>query len=364
MKLSVVILNYNVKHFLQLCLQSVEAGLTDLDAEIIVVDNDSEDGSAEMISKLFPNVKLIETGANLGFSKGNNIGVAEAKGEYVCILNPDTMVAEDTFKTLLEVAESQENLGILGCQLIDGAGHFLPESKRNIPTPSVALKKVAGHSESYYANTVATDGEGEVAILVGAFMLLRKSVYETVGGFDEDYFMYGEDIDLSYKVLQAGFQNYYYGKTTVLHFKGESTVKDGDYAKRFYGAMSLFYKKHFKGNVATRFAVDMASKLGGLTFKPSSVTSETPEHFMSTSEDLPSELKEVWVQDFGILDYSDMKPNTQVLFDANHMSFKSIIDQLKINALKEKIRNRIWPKNSNFILGSDSASSRGEVLEF
>ena len=237
-----------MRYFLELCIKSVEAAIADIDAEIIVIDNNSPDDSCDMVKQLFPSVRLIENKENLGFSKGNNIGVAQAKGEYLCILNPDTIVAEDTFTKLIYFADSKEKLGIIGCQLIDGKGKFLPESKRNIPKPKVALKKLVGDDKAYYANQLKIDDIGEVEVLVGAFMFLKKEVYDAVGGFDEDYFMYGEDIDISYKVLKTGCKNFYFGKTTIVHFKGESTLRDADYAKRFYGAMQIFYKKHFQQN--------------------------------------------------------------------------------------------------------------------
>ena len=224
------------------------AAAKEIDAEIIVVDNNSPDDSCEMIKRLFPSVKLIENKENFGFSKGNNIGVAEAKGEYLCILNPDTVVAEDTFRKILEFADSKSQLGIAGCQLIDGRGEFLPESKRHIPTPKVAFQKLFGNTKNYYTNALKPNEVGETDILVGAFMVLKRTIYNEVGGFDEDYFMYGEDIDLSYKVLKSGYVNYYYGNTAIIHFKGESTLKDKVYAKRFYGAMGIFYNKHFKKN--------------------------------------------------------------------------------------------------------------------
>ena len=161
MKLSVVILNYNVRYFLELCLRSAIKAIETLDAEIIVVDNNSEDDSCDMVKALFPEVVLIENKDNVGFSKGNNIGVAQAKGEYVCILNPDTVVAEDTFTTLLKHFETLENPGILGCRLIDGKGKYLPESKRNVPLVSVSLKKMLGNANDYYANQLGELDSGK-----------------------------------------------------------------------------------------------------------------------------------------------------------------------------------------------------------
>ena len=258
MQLSVIILNYKVRYFLELCVLSVQKALEGMDAEIIVVDNDSSDDSCAMMKSRFPNVKLIENKENVGFPKGNNIGVAHAKGEYICILNPDTVVAEDTFRKVLDFAKAQIDLGIVGCKLIDGTGKFLPESKRGVPTPWVAFTKLFGlynlfpktsAFNKYYAQHLSPIETGKVAILVGAFMVLKRELYNEIGGFDERYFMYGEDVDLSYMALLKGKNNFYFHDTTVIQYKGESTVKDGTYMKRFQRAMHFFYKKHFNGSV-------------------------------------------------------------------------------------------------------------------
>ena len=255
MQLSVIILNYNVRYFLEHCIISVQKAVQKISAEIIVVDNNSPDDSCEMVKSLFPNVILIENKENLGFPKGNNIGVQKAKGKYICILNPDTVVAEDTFDKILAFAENKSDLGIIGCKLIDGTGNFLPESKRGIPTPWVAFGKTVGlykmfpkvkSFQKYYAEHLDENTSGKVAILVGAFMFLRKETYNQLGGFDERYFMYGEDIDLCYTIRRSGFRNFYYGKYSILHYKGESTVKDEVYLGRFYDAMAIFIGKYYK----------------------------------------------------------------------------------------------------------------------
>lgn len=174
MKLSVVIVNYNVRYFLELCLRSVQAAIISIDAEVIVVDNNSSDDSCQMISDFFPDVTLVSNKENVGFSKANNQGVAFAKGDYVCVLNPDTVVAEDTFTQLLTFAETQQNLGILSCKLIDGAGQFLSESKRHVPSPSIAVKKLLGQSKTYYASEIKDNDIAKVSVFVGAFMVLKK----------------------------------------------------------------------------------------------------------------------------------------------------------------------------------------------
>ena len=184
MQLSVIILNYNVRYFLEQCILSVQKALEGIDSEIIVVDNSSSDDSCEMMRAKFPNIKLIENATNLGFPKGNNIGVAQAKGEYVCILNPDTVVAEDTFVKILnsQLPTLNSQLGIIGCKLIDGTGNFLPESKRGVPTPWVAFTKIFGlykisnYFGKYYAQHVSHNESGKVDILVGAFMMMKREL--------------------------------------------------------------------------------------------------------------------------------------------------------------------------------------------
>jgi GT2 family glycosyltransferase len=327
MQLSVIILNYNVRFFLELCIKSVQEATKHLDAEIIVVDNNSPDDSCSMLRTTFPNIKVLENKENVGFSKANNQGVALAKGEHVCILNPDTVVAEDTFDRLLNFSKHTKNMGIVGCKLIDGTGAFLPESKRNIPTPRVSMQKILGNDALYYAS-LAADAIGKVAILVGAFMFMKREVYNNVGGFDEDYFMYGEDIDISYKVLKKGYDNYYYGKTVALHFKGESTLKDHTYAKRFYHAMHIFYKKHFNKTIAFDLLIGGVIRL------------------------LPIVSQLFSKQEKSI----NTKPI--LVLDRREMTYRDIIKTMQ----KQKFRYRLHSENSNFTVGSDSSKSRGEIM--
>lgn len=365
MKLSVIILNYNVRYFLELCLKSVSAALARIPAEIIVVDNASTDGSCEMVRRLFPAVILIENTENYGFSKGNNQGAAIAKGKFICILNPDTVVAENTFDLLLEFAENKSKLGIIGCQLIDGQGHFLPESKRNIPTPQVAAKKILGLTESYYVTALASNEIGKVEILVGAFMLLKKKIYHKVGGFDEDYFMYGDDIDLSYRVLKAGYDNFYNGKTTIIHFKGESTLKDKVYVQRFYGAMQIFYQKHFKINMFTDALIRLSVKFA--PFLPGPFSNPSQRQFYTTiiSKGKHIKLKSVLKGSIEIHSaLKDYRSNTTYILDNHHLNFKSIIAILSKAPKNCDASFKILPKNSNFIIGSDSSKNRGTVLQF
>ena len=364
MKLSVVILNYNVRYFLELCLKSTYEAIKNLEAEIIVVDNNSEDGSCEMIRQNFPNVILIENKENFGFSKGNNIGVAKSKGEYICILNPDTVVPEDIFESLIDFARSKTNVGIVGCKLINGRGDFLPESKRNIPFVKAAFKKLLGNPNEYYAIHLDENETGKVDVLVGAFMFMKREVYQDVRGFDEDYFMYGEDIDLSYKVLKAGYDNYYYGLAKVIHFKGESTLRDKLYAKRFYGAMQIFYKKHFKKNVLFSFLVGLGIRVVYLFRKMPVVNIKSIERYFLISdkmnEDLQKVLKKQVLLKFNLNE--QIPNNTEIIFDANVLTHKEIIAFLEETNKNRMVTFKILPRNSNFIIGSDNAIYRGEIL--
>lgn len=216
-----------------------------IDGEIIVVDNSSQDHSCGMVKTDFSRVNLICNTENVGFSKANNLGIKQAKGKYILLLNPDTVIAENTLQKVLQFAENKPRFGAIGVKMIDGSGNFLPESKRNIPTPIVSLKKMLGNSNSYYAQHLMADESGKANILAGAVMFMELAKYQEVGGLDDDYFMFGEDIDLSYKLLLKGYENYYFSGTTIIHYKGESTAKDEKYLRHFYGAMLIFYRKHF-----------------------------------------------------------------------------------------------------------------------
>jgi len=343
----------------------VQAAITNLEAEIIVVDNHSPDDSCTMVKSLFPEVVLIENKVNYGFSKGNNQGVDKARGEYVCILNPDVVVAEDTFELLLDFAESQSNLGIIGCRLVDGSGKFLPESKRNIPFPKIALKKLLGYPKDYYANHIGEFEIGKSPIFVGAFMLMKKDVFNQVNGFDEDYFMYGEDIDLSHRIHKLGYDNIYMGGTTVIHFKGESTLRDKNQAERFYGAMQVFYKKHFRSNFLFSAMVWTGIWLAYLIREKPKVVKEDIEHYVLVSEKIPEGLDVILKKPIQLeIEPKPFVEHTEVILDANVLSYKKIINYISDNKINAKAKFKILPKNSNFIIGSNSSKSRGEVIIF
>ena len=264
MKLSVVIVNYNVKYFLEQCLLSVIKASSQIEAEILVVDNNSSDGSVEYIRQRFPSVNVIANKDNPGFSKANNQAIQIATGEFVLILNPDTLVAEDTFDICIDFMNKHTDAGALGVKMIDGKGNFLPESKRGLPTPEVAFYKMFGLAQlfpnsqrfgKYHLSYLSKDETNPVDILSGAYMFFRKKVLDEIGYFDETFFMYGEDIDLSYRVLKAGYKNYYLADTTIIHYKGESTKKGSlNYVRVFYQAMIIFARKHFAASRAGFFS--------------------------------------------------------------------------------------------------------------
>lgn len=260
MDLSIIIVNYNVEYFLQQCLLSVREATKNLQAEVFVVDNNSVDESVSLVKEKFPEVNLIANKENLGFSKANNQAIKIAKGRYVLLLNPDTVVEADTFTKTVAFMDSHPEAGGLGVRMLDGKGNFLPESKRGLPTPAAALFKMSGLSKlfpknkklAYYHQGHLNEFEiNQVEILSGAFMLMRKEALDKTGYLDEDFFMYGEDIDLSYRILKAGYKNYYFPETNIIHYKGESTKKDSvNYVFVFYKAMIIFAKKHFSSHNA------------------------------------------------------------------------------------------------------------------
>lgn len=250
MKLSVIIVHYQVSSLLRNCILSIQKYFHGFEYEIIVVDNASPDSSWKVLIAEFPTINFIESKDNLGFSKANNIGVKAAKGEYVYILNPDTEIEGDYFKEVLDFSDNQKNIGALGLRMHNAKGEFLPESKRSVPALINSFEKLftklRDDSKTYYRNDVDEFDIAEVTVMTGANLLMKKSVYDEVGGFDERYFMYGEDIDLCYTILRKGYKNFYYGKYSILHYKGESTVKDKVYLNRFFGAMDIFIRKYYK----------------------------------------------------------------------------------------------------------------------
>lgn len=274
MQLSVIIVNYNVKHFLEQCLCSVQKAMSNLEGEVIVVDNHSQDNSLAYLKHFAkasvdkpnsPDVRFITNEENIGFAKACNQGLREARGKYILFLNPDTLVPEDCFELCIGFFESHPDAGALGIKMLDGSGHFLKESKRAFPSPMTSLFKLFGLAKlfprsktfsKYHLGYLNENENNEVDVLAGAFLMTRKDVLDKVGSFDEVFFMYGEDVDLSYRIQKSGYRNYYFAGSHIIHFKGESTRKGSmNYVRMFYNAMSIFVRKHYGGNPAGFFNI-------------------------------------------------------------------------------------------------------------
>jgi O-antigen biosynthesis protein len=263
LNVSVIIVNFNVKHFLEQCLYSVQKALAGLEGEIIVVDNHSTDDSVRWLKPRFNRVQFICNDENLGFAHACNQGLQAARGQYILFLNPDTILPEDCLKLCLEQLSSQPNAGALGVRMIDGRGRFLRESKRSFPSPLISFFKLSGLARifprsplfaRYHLGHLSEKNNHEVDVLAGAFMMVRKNILDKIGGFDETFFMYGEDVDLSYRIQKLGYRNIYFAGTEIVHFKGESTKKGSmNYVRMFYQAMSIFVKKHYGGRRAGFF---------------------------------------------------------------------------------------------------------------
>ncbi|MBN1250985.1 MAG: glycosyltransferase [Bacteroidales bacterium] len=265
MELSVIIVNYNVKEFLEQCIYSVKKASKNIKTEIFVVDNSSVDGSIEMIGNLFPEINLIINDKNLGFGTACNQAIKISKGNHILILNPDTIVSENSFDVCIDFMNKNQNAGAIGVKMINGKGKFLPESKRALPTPSSAFFKIFGFSAlfpssklfgKYQLKYLDENQIHEIEVLSGAFMFIKREALEKSGLFDEKFFMYGEDIDLSYRIIKSGYKNYYLPTTTIIHYKGESTKKSSlKYVKLFYEAMIIFAKKHYTGKKRTTYLI-------------------------------------------------------------------------------------------------------------
>ena len=255
-KLSVVIVNYNVKYYVEQCLVSLRKALRGIDAEVFVVDNHSQDGSAAYLASRFQDIQFINSNHNLGFSRANNVAIRRSRGEYVLLLNPDTIVAEETIAEVLQFMDAHAQAGGLGVRMLKTDGSSAMESRRGLPTPMTAFYKMCGLCAKYprhrrfgryYMSFLPWDAPVQIEVMSGAFCLLRRAALDKAGLLDEDFFMYGEDIDLSYRILQAGFENWYH-PAPILHYKGESTQKSSfRYVHVFYEAMLIFFKKHYSG---------------------------------------------------------------------------------------------------------------------
>ena len=245
MKLSIVIVSYNVCRFVAQCLDSVQKASSGIDVEVFVVDNASSDDTVSHLTQHYPWVKVIVNNDNLGFSRANNLAIRQAQGEYVLLLNPDTIVAELTLRACVDFMDAHPQAGGLGVRMHNADGSLAPESRRAIPSPWVSMLKMLGFTKRYYMSHLSWDEPGRIEVVSGAFFLLRRKALDEVGLLDEDFFMYGEDIDLSYRLLKGGWENWYQ-PSDIIHFKGGSTQKSSfRYVHVFYQAMLIFFRKHY-----------------------------------------------------------------------------------------------------------------------
>ena len=374
MELSIIIVNYNVKFFLEQCLYAVLKAVEQIDAEIWVVDNRSTDGSVEYLRPLFPGVSFLENQKNAGFSAANNQALQLCSGSYILFLNPDTLIPEDCLTNCIQFMKAHSMAGALGIRMLDGSGKFLPESKRAFPSPIRAFYKLIGFSalfpkssrfNRYSLGHLNSFENHEVDVLAGAFMMIPKSVLELTGGFDERFFMYGEDIDLSYRIQKAGFTNYYFSGSSIIHFKGESTRKGSlNYVILFYNAMLLFVQKNYRGSKAGFFGffIQAAIILRGL-FSAFYKIGAYP--FKKWAKKLEFDKNRAESMVF-LTKMTENQPNldknsTLIFCESKQFSWKEIIQ--KVEELSHSgAQFRFRASNSQSIVGSDSKESEGETL--
>lgn len=386
MLLSVIIVNYNVKYFLEQCLCSVrkaiaadtqEAGRRNV--EVWVVDNNSTDKSIEYLQMKFPFVQFIKNTVNQGFSKANNQAIQHTKGKYILFLNPDTIVPEDAFTKCIAFMEATPDAGALGVQMVDGTGQYLKESKRGFPSLWVSFCKMSGLTRwfptskifaRYYMGHLSNRQIHKVDILSGAFMMVKKEVLDKTGGFDEQFFMYGEDIDLSYRIQKAGFTNYYFSDCTIIHFKGESTRKDSKYVRQFYKAMVQFVQKHFHGELAwfytglleaaiwLRAAITVVSREHG---ERSIKYEGFPAFYLAGDEKSANEVRSVLnsFPNYSITTVAD-DAKEWIFCEGDAYSFKQIIEQ--IQTCPSWLKPFIHASGTYTIVGSHSKDQRGYAI--
>lgn len=386
MLLSVIIVNYNVKYFLEQCLCSVRKAIATnthetgrRNVEVWVVDNNSTDKSIEYLQMKFPFVQFIKNTVNLGFSKANNQAIQHANGKYILFLNPDTIVPEDAFTKCIAFMETTPDAGALGVQMVDGSGQYLKESKRGFPSLWVSFCKMSGLTRSlptskifagYYMGHLSNQQLQKVDILSGAFMMAKKEVLDRTGGFDEQFFMYGEDIDLSYRIQRAGFTNYYFSDCTIIHFKGESTRKDSKYVRQFYKAMVQFVQKHFHGELAwfytglleaaiwLRAAITVVSREHG---ERSIKYEGTPAFYLAGDEKSANEVRSVLnsFPNYSITTVAD-DAKEWIFCEGDTYSFKQIIEQ--IQTCPNWLKPFIHANGTYTIVGSHSKDQRGYAI--
>ncbi len=368
MQLSIIIVNYNVKHFLELCLSSVQKAVEGIAAELIVVDNASSDGSDTYIQEFFPEVRYIYLTENLGFAKANNLAAKQAKGEFVLFLNPDTIIAEDTLHICLQTFKAQVNIGVLGVRMIDGNGNYLPESKRGLPTALTSFFKITGlyylrptHKTvaAYYHGHLSATQNHEIDVVAGAFMMLQKNTFFQAGAFDERYFMYAEDVDLSYSLQKMGRKNFYLADTTIIHFKGESTIRSSfKFVKIFYQAMLLFVAKHYKGFAGWSFGalLKIGIVLSAMTSLLVNSIKALKQMFYRPGQ---KKYSYTFFENASIDSVlNDLQGEKAILYHCGKSKFKNIIASVQKNGMPSAFVNA----RQNFLLQSGDKKNKGLVL--
>ncbi len=376
MLLSIIIINYNAKYFLEQCLCSVDRALEGMDAETLVVDNHSGDGGLDYLRPKFPKVLFLANAENLGFARANNLGLSLAKGENILFLNPDTLVTRESISTCLAFLQDHPEAGALGLRMIDGRGLFLPESKRGFPYPSAAFYKLFGLAAlfpksktfaSYYLGHLPEREINKVDVVAGAFMFLSKKVLEKTGGFDESFFMYGEDIDLCYRIQRAGFSNYYLGSQTILHFKGESTPKDAKYLNLFYKAMEQFIVKWFQDKSSflsfqsLHVGISIRKIIAGMNPKSQSMSKQAGSKFLLAGD--PLNISEIIpkLERAGKTIVKDPRKADRIIFcEGQECSFHEIISE--IQERNHAPAFAFHARGTHSIVGSPARHSMGEVI--
>ena len=368
MDLSIIIVSYNSLDFLHNTLLSVEKAIRELKAEVWVIDNASSDGSIAYLRPKFPRVQFLEAGSNLGFAKANNRGLAMATGKFVLFLNPDVLIAENSLRICVDFMNAHADAGVLGVRMIDGSGNFLPESKRGFPglwnsaCRFLRLSSIFPGSKlfaGYYLGHLANDRPAEIDVVSGAFMMVAKKVVDQAGGFDERYFMYGEDIDLSYTIQKAGYRNYYLPQTTIIHFKGESTTRDKSYYRHFYGAMDLFASKHLQRSLVLLKPLIITWKALAARKAGSGEEKAKPPQKLSLSGDSNSIAEARRIIEHNKLQVSDAGEGL-VLCQGQSFSFHALIDKISAGKSRPYL---IHCAGTAVIIFSPDSSKTGVVLK-
>ena len=346
MKISVIIVSYNCKAFLDYCLQSVSKALKQIDSEILVIDNCSTDGSVEYLKLKKYDLRIIENKENLGFSKANNKAAKLAKGEYLFFLNPDTIIPEDLIDSFFK--NKKPNTGIFSFRMIDGEGIFLKESKRNFPNVSIISKKIIGINSGYYSELGELDS-GNVDVLCGANMFIEKSLFIDINGFNEEYFMFGEDIEICHETFKKGYNNFYCGSSSIIHFKGQSTVNDTKYLKNFYGAMEIYYKNVFSTNQFLIAIIKVISRLiiffRTISQKKTKIKVKYDQNILFSNK-LNNRLEKIFGDILLIKKMDDTLKDCNLIFDSNYLTNKEIINYIDNSKNRNKIN--FWFLSSDY----------------